>query len=105
MEKLEKRLYYIELLHVYGDLLSSAQKEILYDYLDVDLSISEIAENREISRAAVEDAIKKGMAKLDAFEHTVKYVDKKEKIMKNIAVLKEKNGNCDELLEIEEVLK
>ena len=105
MEKLEKRLYYIELLHVYGDLLSSAQKEILYDYLDVDLSISEIAENREISRAAVEDAIKKGMAKLDALEHTVKYVDKKEKIMKNIAVLKEKNGNYDELLEIEEVLK
>ena len=105
MEKLEKRLYYIELLHVYGDLLSSAQKEILYDYLDVDLSISEIAENREISRAAVEDAIKKGMAKLDALEHTVKYVDKKEKIMKNIAVLKEENGNCDELLEIEEVLK
>ena len=105
MEKLEKRLYYIELLHVYGDLLSSAQKEILYDYLDVDLSISEIAENREISRAAVEDAIKKGMAKLDAFEQTVKYVDKKEKIMKNIAVLKEENGNCDELLEIEEVLK
>ena len=105
MEKLEKRLYYIELLHVYGDLLSSAQKDILYDYLDVDLSISEIAENREISRAAVEDAIKKGMAKLDAFEQTVKYVDKKEKIMKNIAVLKEENGNCDELLEIEEVLK
>ena len=105
MEKLEKRLYYIELLHVYGDLLSSAQKDILYDYLDVDLSISEIAENREISRAAVEDAIKKGMAKLDALEHTVKYVDKKEKIMKNIAVLKEENGNCDELLEIEEVLK
>ena len=105
MEKLEKRLYYIELLHVYGDLLSSAQKDILYDYLDVDLSISEIAENREISRAAVEDAIKKGMAKLDALEHTVKYVDKKEKIMKNIAVLKEKNGNYDELLEIEEVLK
>ena len=45
------------------------------------------------------------MAKLDAFEQTIKYVDKKEKIMKNIAVLKEKNGNCDELLEIEEVLK
>ena len=105
MEKLEKRLYYIELLHTYGELLSTTQKDILYDYLDVDLSISEIAENREISRAAVEDAIKKGMAKLDAFESAIHSVDKKERIMKNIAVLKEKIGNCDELIEIEEVLK
>ena len=105
MEKLEKRLYYIELLHIYGELLSTTQKDILYDYLDVDLSISEIAENREISRAAVEDAIKKGMAKLDSFENAVHSVEQKEIILKNIADLKGKIGNCSEIERIEEVLK
>ena len=105
MELLEKRIYYIELLHAYGDLLSNAQLEILTDYLDCDLSLSEIADNRGISRAAVEDAIKKRMKKLDSFEETIGYVSKKENILKNTAVLKEKFGNCEEIESIEEVLK
>ena len=63
MELLEKRLYYIELLRLYGELLSDTQKTILEDYLECDLSLSEIADNRGISRAAVDDAIKKGLKK------------------------------------------
>ena len=105
MEKLEKRLRDIELFHIYGELLSSSQKDILVDYLDLDLSITEIAENRGISRSAVDDAIKKGLVKLEYFESVVCLIDKKEKILKNVAVLKEKIQNCKELEEIEEVLK
>ena len=105
MELLEKRVYYIELLRLYGDLLSPTQKEILEDYLDCDLSLSEIADNRGISRAAVDDAIKKGMKKLDAFENALQLIEKKDKILKNTAVLREKIGNCDEIEQIEEVLK
>lgn len=105
MEKLEKRLRDIELFHIYGELLSSSQKNILVDYLDLDLSITEIAENRGISRSAVDDAIKKGLVKLEYFESVVCLIDKKEKILKNVAVLKEKIQNCKELEEIEEVLK
>ena len=105
MELLEKRIYYTELLHLYGELLSDTQKSILEDYLECDLSLSEMAENRSISRAAVEDAIKKGMKKLDGFESTLELHSKKEKISENIQVLKEKFGNCREIEEIEEVLK
>ena len=105
MEKLEKRLRDIELFHIYGELLSSSQKNILVDYLDLDLSITEIAENRGISRSAVDDAIKKGLVKLEYFESVVCLIDKKEKILKNVAVLREKIQNCKELEEIEEVLK
>ena len=105
MEKLEKRLRDIELFHIYGELLSSSQKDILVDYLDLDLSITEIAENRGISRSAVDDAIKKGLVKLEYFESVVCLIDKKEKILKNVAVLREKIQNCKELEEIEEVLK
>ena len=105
MELLEKRIYYIELLHIYGELLSSAQKEMLEDYLECDLSLSEIADNKGISRSAVDDAIKKGMKKLDTLEETLKLNSKKTKILENIQVLKEKFGNCVEIEEIEEVIK
>ena len=105
MELLEKRIYYIELLHIYGELLSSAQKEMLEDYLECDLSLSEIADNKCISRSAVDDAIKKGMKKLDTLEETLKLNSKKTKILENIQVLKEKFGNCVEIEEIEEVIK
>ena len=105
MELLEKRLYYIELLRLYGELLSDTQKAILEDYLECDLSLSEIADNRGISRAAVDDAIKKGTKKLDAYESTLQILGKKEKILENIQVLKEKFGNCKEIDKIEEVLK
>ena len=105
MELLEKRLYYIELLHLYGELLSDTQKAILEDYLECDLSLSEIADNRGISRAAVDDAIKKGTKKLNAYESVIGLYGKKEKILENTQVLKGKFGNCKEIEEIEEVLK
>ena len=65
---LEETIRYSELLMLYQGLLSPTQKDILEDYFSYNLSISEIAENRNISRAAVEDAIKKGKKKLDQFE-------------------------------------
>ena len=105
MELLEKRLRYIELLHLYGELLSDTQKEILTDYLEFDLSLSEIALNRGSSRAAVEDAIKKGSKKLDDFESKLSMQKNREQILEKIAKLKEKYGNCSEIDEIEEVLK
>lgn len=105
MELLEKRLFYSNLIHLYGELLSPTQKEILEDYLLLDLSLSEIAENRSTSRAAVEDAIKKGMKKLLDFENKLQFENKKNIILQKTEVLKEKYGNCDEIKEIEEALK
>ena len=105
MESIEKRLVLIDLLHIYGELLSNTQKDILIDYLECDLSLSEIADNRGISRAAVEDAIKKGIAKLNGFEDKLQFNSKRHKILKNTSVLKEKYGNSEEINEIEEALK
>ena len=105
MELLEKRLYYIDLLHLYGELLSVTQKDILTDNLEFDLSLSEIASNREISRAAVEDAIKKGIKKLDEYENKLNLFRKNSTIRDNVTFLKEKFGDLEELNNIEEVVK
>ena len=71
MDSLETTIRYSELLNLYQNLLSKVQKEILDDYFSYNLSISEIAENRKISRSAVEDAIKKGKKKLDELENEI----------------------------------
>ena len=86
--RLEDRLLLATLLERYGGLLSEGQREILTDYCLYDLSLSEIAENRSISRAAVDDAIKKGSKKLEHYEEVLTLSKKKERLL---ALLKEKN--------------
>ena len=56
------------LLDAYESLLSASQKETLNLYFRFNLSLSEIAEEKGISRAAIFDALKKGVAKLRHYE-------------------------------------
>lgn len=58
----------IGLLDCYEPLLSSSQQETLRLYFRFNLSLSEIAEEKDISRAAAFDALKKGVAKLHYYE-------------------------------------
>ena len=102
MEKIEKTIRYTKLFNLYGSLLSDAQKEILSDYFFADLSISEISENRSISRAAVEDALSKGTKKLDYYEENVKSLAKQENLRSK---LEELARICDDQEEIKMVKK
>mgnify|MGYP003312850950 FL=1 len=80
MEKLEKTIRYNELLHIYGSLLSDTQREVAKSYFEYDLSISEIAEEKGISRAGVEDAIKKSINKLDQLEKSLHILENNKEI-------------------------
>ena len=66
--KVEKNVKISMLLDIYGNLLTEKQNELLDDYYNNDLSLSEIAENNNITRQAVRDNIKKGEQKLFEFE-------------------------------------
>ena len=105
MEKLEKTIRYTKLFNIYKSQLSSTQQEIINDYYFLDLSISEIAQNRNISRAAVDDALSKGSARLDALENELKILEKNEKTLQKLAILKEKALNMQEVEEIEKIEK
>lgn len=102
--ELDKVLRYSDLLNLYQNLLSETQREILDDYFSYNLSFSEIAENRHITRSAVEDAIKKGKKKLDDLEN-------KLGSLKALQLLHDAKANCkdekiiSELEEIERVMK
>ncbi len=92
--KIEDRNNLNILLDRYGSLLTSSQLEIMTDYCAYDLSLSEIAESRSISRAAVEDAIKKATKKLVNYEENIKLEDLKKRLSK---ALKDKDlGKLEE---------
>ena len=105
MEKIEKTIRYTKLFNLYNGLLSSAQKEILSDYFFLDLSISEISENRSISRAAVEDALTKGMKKLESIEETLKCLNKNEKIRAKVEELSQIVDDAEEIRLVKELME
>ena len=65
---MEKNVKVSMLLGIYGKLLTHKQYTLLDDYYNKDFSLSEIAENLQITRQAVRDNLKKGENKLFEFE-------------------------------------
>ena len=95
------------LLLSYGGLLTELQKDVLSCYYSYNLSISEIADERNVSRAAIEDALKKGEKKLEEIEQALRINEKREKILKITAKIKQKSNNEEinnDLEEIERIL-
>ena len=60
---MEKKVQIGMLCEIYGNLLTKRQLNILNDYCNEDLSLTEIAENNKITRQAVNDIVKKGIMK------------------------------------------
>lgn len=88
MIKLEQFEYINNLLNIYGELLTKSQKSILNDYYRLNLSISEIAINHKISRAAVNDTLKKGKNKLLLYEDTLCNYKFRQQIIEEINKIK-----------------
>lgn len=105
MEKIERTIKYVKLFNIYNHFLTHNQMEVVGDYFLADLSLSEIAEARNISRAAVEDTVKKSCNKLDEYEANLHLLEKSEKLLKLSSKLKEKCLNSSEIREIEELEK
>ena len=71
---MEKNIEISILIGIYGELLTEKQFEIIDDYYNNDLSLSEIAENNNITRQAVRDILKKGEKKLFEFEEKLQFM-------------------------------
>ena len=65
---MEKKVEISMLCEMYGKLLTEKQYIFIEDYYNNDLSLSEIAENENITRQAVRDIIKKAENKLMEME-------------------------------------
>ena len=73
---MEKNVKMSLLCQTYGKLLTDKQYTFLDDYYNNDLSLSEIAENNNITRQAVRDILIKGEQKLLEFEQKLGFMEK-----------------------------
>lgn len=74
------REFNILLIDFYGSLLTKHQNEILDEYYNLDHSMSEIADNYSISKAAVQDLISRSLVQLNGYEKHLKLIQKDNKL-------------------------
>ena len=68
MADFEARIELIWLMDFYGPLLTEHRREVMRLYCEEDMTLAEIAEQLEITRQGVSDAIKKAKAQLEDYE-------------------------------------
>ncbi|MDO5330624.1 MAG: sigma factor-like helix-turn-helix DNA-binding protein [Bacillota bacterium] len=81
---LADREYILGLLSKYGVLLTETQRGIARSYYEYDLSLSEIAEENKISRAAVSEALKSSLAKMGDYEEKLGLLKKDGELKQKI---------------------
>ena len=77
-QRLEERGYLSMLYDFYGALLKENNRRIFEAYIQEDYSISEIAEEMEISRQAVHDAVKRITKQLEGYEEKLGLLERFE---------------------------
>ncbi len=95
-----KNLHISALLDVYGEFLSEKQKRITEHYYFDDLSLSEIAENEDITRQGVNDLIKRAEAQLLSFEEKCRYCENFQKLKARASEVRDGRCSIEELLNI-----
>ena len=99
------------LMDFYGELLTDRQKDIMDLYYNDNLSLSEIAEEIEISKQGVQDNIKRAEKSLYEVEDKLgvlkRFQNRSEKINSALKILEEVKQTCEDnrLIKIEDILK
>ena len=83
---LMEKISFIGLWDVYGGLLTAVQREITDLYFNKDLTVSEIAEQKGISRQAVSDCLKGCKKQLEEYEEKLHVVKKLKEISLDISL-------------------
>ena len=98
---LDKFVEIANLFEIYSSLLSEKQKEYLENHFENDLSLSEIAKNNNVSRQAIYDNIKRGIALLYDYEDKLKFYQIKKNIREELMNLKENytKENLEKIIE------
>ena len=85
------------LLDFYGDMLTETQREVVDAYYNEDLSLAEIAQDREITRQGVRDAIKRAEQQLLEMEDRLGLARRFQEIQKVLTLI------CDCALSIQDL--
>lgn len=91
---MDKNLKLISLYEIYNSMLTKRMREIFELYYYSDLSLREIAENKNISYQAVNDCIKKVEKQLFEYEENIKAMEMKQDIL---TLLENNNKEIDKI--------
>ncbi len=103
-----KNLHVSNLLDCYGALLTQKQQYLLDCYYNDDLSLSEIADNENITPQGARDIIKRAADKLESFEKKLgfaAYLERVSECATRIKELADANGNEEISKTAQELLK
>ena len=92
MTGMEQRVELNYLLDFYGPLLTEHRRELMRLYCDEDLSLAEIADQMQITRQGVSDAVNKAKRQLSDYEE-------KLGLVKRYIALSEQAQNCLDALD------
>lgn len=82
VNSMKERLYLINLYDLYGNLLTDKQQTYFEEYYFNNLSLSEMSELYDVSRAAISKSLKEIETKLNMYEEKIKIYTKLAKISK-----------------------
>ena len=108
-ERMEKILEQTLLYDFYGELLTEHQRQVYEDVVLNDFSLSEVAENRGISRQGVHDMIRRCNRSLEEYESKLHLVEKFLAIRENVEQIRrltrspEKEPVSDVMRQIERI--
>lgn len=92
----EKTVRHGLLLDFYGGLLTDKQRQVLGAYFEDDLSLGEIAEEMQVSRAAVHDLVKRSLASLEDLETGLGLVARHDRMRHRLAQVRTAVGEASE---------
>ncbi len=93
---MEKILEQTLLYDFYGELLTEHQRQVYEDVVLNDFSLSEVAENRGISRQGVHDMIRRCNKSLEEYENKLHLVEKFLTIKENVNRIRQLIGNPED---------
>lgn len=96
-----KELQVSGLLDDYGALLGGKQRDLLELYYDEDLSLSEIAELKGMTRQGVSDSIRRARAELEQMEAALGLAARRRAMESAVSRVRALAGQADEPLKTE----
>ena len=93
------------LLDFYGEVLTPKQREMLNQYYNDDLSLSEIGENFGITRQGARDAIKHGETTLKELEAKVGFAGRYRRVQEKLEELEDKVGFAARYRRVQQTLE
>lgn len=98
--QLQDFVEYGRLFEIYGKLLNEDRQKVMTSYFEYNMTLAEIAQERQISRQAVLDAIDKSCQKLKDYDKCLNLLENKNQIRKELEEIKilAKKSNQEEII-------